>query len=55
MVEEIVARLFEMQNKFDAMGAQNEECAEYVLSVLNYITGEEPNDPTQDWVKYPHG
>ena len=46
----IVTRLLEVRRRFEAMGAQNEECSEYVLSVLNYITGEEPDDPTADWI-----
>ena len=51
----IVSRLLEVRRRFEAMGAQNEECSEYVLSVLNYITGDTPDDPTADWLKYPYG
>ena len=46
----IVSRLLEVRRRFEAMGAQNEECSEYVLSVLNYITGDTPDDPTADWI-----
>lgn len=53
--QKVMARLLETRGRFADMGAQNEECAEYVLSILDYILGETQDDPTEDWLKYPYG
>ena len=47
--QKVMTRLLETRSRFADMGAQNEECAEYVLSVLDYISGDSLDDPTADW------
>jgi hypothetical protein len=51
--QEILARLLVMRRAFYAVGAGNEECTEYVLSVLDYILGETQDNPTADWIINP--
>ena len=47
--QKVMTRLIVTRSRFALLGTHNEECAEYVLSVLDYIMGHTPDDPTSDW------